>query len=69
MASKEIAQPQKLSYFVETRWHWGIFDCFKFVCTWFNALFGKSEAKVRHLFASKNAFLQVDFDVVLHQSL
>jgi hypothetical protein len=53
---------------MNTKWLWGIFDLFDFVCAWFDALFGKSEAKVRSFLASKNALLQVDIDVVLHQS-
>jgi len=44
---------------------WGILDCLELVSTWFNALFSEPEAQVGHLSASKDTFLEVDFDVVL----
>ncbi len=53
---------------MSTRWQWGIFDCFKVVCAWLYALFSQSEAKVRNFLTSKNALLQVCFNVMLHES-
>jgi hypothetical protein len=52
-----------------TIWQWGIFHYLEFVCAWFYALFGKSEAKVRHFLASDNALLKVYFNVMLHKSV
>ncbi len=44
---------------------WGVFDCLKFVSTWFNALLRKTETQVRNFFASKDTLLEVDLNVML----
>jgi hypothetical protein len=48
---------------------WGVLDCLKLVSTWFNAFLGETEAQVRNFFASKDALLEVDLNVMLDQSL
>ncbi len=68
MTSKKIAKTQKLPNFLDIRWRWGVFHCLELVRAWNDALLGEAEAKVRHLFATKHTFLEVDFNVVCDQA-
>ncbi len=69
MAPEKIAKTQKLSNLLDIRWRWGVFNSFKFICAWDDALLSEVEAKVRDLLASKHTFLKVDFNVVCDQAL
>ncbi len=42
-ALKRNCTTLNLSPFVNTKWQWGIFHCFEFVCAWFYALFCQTD--------------------------
>ncbi len=65
MASEEIAEPQELSYLVYIGGGWSVLDRLQFVRAGQNTLFSETEAKVGNFFTAKEAFLQINFDVVL----
>ncbi len=69
MASKKVAETQKLPNFLDSRRRWSVFHRLELICAWDDALFGKAEAKVRDLLASKHTFLKVNFNVVCDQAL
>ena len=69
MAPEKIAKTQELANFLDIRRRWCVFDSFKFICAWDDALLGEAEAKVRDFFASKHALLKVNFNVVRDQAL
>ena len=69
VASKEITKSEELPYFMHIGRGWRVFDCFEFVCARLDTLFSESKAKVGNFFTAKEAFLKVDFNVVLYQPL
>ncbi len=69
MAPEEIAQTQKLTDLVYIGGWRCVFDCLQFVSAWQYTLFCESEAKVGNFFTAKEAFLQINLDVVLDQTL
>ena len=69
MCSEKIAEAHELPDLVHCLWWLGISDSFQFVCSRENALWGKPVPQVADIVSTKLAFLEVDLEICISESV
>ena len=64
VCSEEVAQSQKLSYFANRGWGFGISHGLELVRSRLDAVLGKAKTKVGDIIRSEFAFREIDLDLV-----